>query len=214
MENWTIHWLTAAGDLTEWERRINTQIEAAHTALSRFIELSPLDILIERSSEGVIPELGMRARAERSNLITLLLDPYSDNFDSALARAQVTRQLVRATHLAQRLAGPGYGFTLGGAMISEGLAGQFTRLVLGSAPEPMDVAVHDLEKYWPAQRELMTPKYDHGLWFEGTGDKPRWLGHTLGFKLVENWLTSGAQITPHRMIDIPAPKVMSAALAA
>jgi hypothetical protein len=35
----------------------------------------------------------------------------------------------------------------------------------------------------------------------------------MGFKLAENWLTSGAEIPPERMLDIPAPKVLAANIA-
>lgn len=213
MKSWTLHWLQAAGDLSQWQGAISAEIEAAHNTLTPFIELQPLDILVERSCEGVIPEIGMRARSNSRSLISLIVDPYNDNFEAALATGAVQRQVVRAAHLAMRLAGPGYGFTLGGALISEGLAGQFVRLVLASEPEPWDVAVKDLNVWWPPQRLLMSPKYDHSAWFEGSGEQPRWLGYSLGFTLVEGWLTSGAQVTPSRMIDIPAPKVLTAALA-
>ena len=213
MENWKVHWLTAAGDLADWKASISRQITAARKAMAPFVAVQPLDILVERGSEGLIPEIGLRARAGRSSAITLVFDPYNDNFERALAKRAGTRQILRAAHQAMRLAGPGYGFTLGGAMVSEGLAGQFVRLVLNSAPEPWDVAVTDMDCWWPEYRTLMSPKFDHAAWFEGGGDKPRWLGYTLGFKLAENWLTSGAQITPRRMIDIPAPKVLTAALA-
>jgi len=213
VENWTIHWLEAAGDLGDFRGAILAEIKAAHSAMAPFVDLQPLDILVERGSEGVIPEIGMRARASRSTMISLLVDPFNDNFETALADGALRRQVVRAAHLAMRLAGPGYGFTLGGALISEGLAGQFVRLVLNTKPEPWDLAISDLDVWWPQQRLLMSPKYDHSAWFEGSGEQPRWLGYALGFTLVEGWLTSGAMVTPRRMIDIPAPKVLTVALA-
>jgi uncharacterized protein YjaZ len=111
-----------------------------------------------------------------------------------------------------RAAGPGYGFTLGGAMVSEGLAAQFVRLVFNSKAEPWDNAISDevLGTMWPDQRALMTTKFDHGEWFNGASDKPKWLGYTLGTKIVENWLLSGVELTPERLISVPAPKVLNA----
>lgn len=213
MKNWAIHWLDATGDCSDWKAAIRGEIKAAQAAMARFVDLPALDILVERGSEGLIPQIAMQVVALRAGRISLVFDPFSDAFQPALQSGGLQRQIIRAAHLAMRLAGPGYGFTLGGAMVSEGLASQFVRLVANSAPEPWDVAVPDLAPFWPSQRELMTPRYDHGAWFDGTGDKPLWLGKAMGFRLAENWLTSGAQITPERMIDIPAPKVLAAAIA-
>ena len=110
-----------------------------------------------------------------------------------------------------RAAGPGYGFTLGGAMVSEGLAAQFVRLVCNSSPEPWDRAVSDkiLSNMWPDQSSMMDTKFDHSEWFNGTGSKPRWLGYTIGSKIVETWLLSTANITPDRLISVPTPKVLN-----
>ena len=210
MNNWTVHWLDATGDCSDWKAGIKAEIAAAQEAMAAFVPLTPQDILIERGNEGIIPHIGLQARALRAARLSLVFDPFNDNYRRALKSGALQRQIIRAAHLSMRLAGPGYGFTLGGAMVSEGLAGQFVRLVTGARPEPWDMAVPDLSPYWPDQRELMNPRYDHGLWFEGLGDKPLWLGQSMGFKLAENWLTSGAQITPERMIDIPAPKVLAA----
>ncbi len=214
MENWTIHWLDATGDCHDWKDAVQAEVLAAHEAMVAFVPLAPLDILVERSSEGVIPQIALQARATRAARLSLVFDPFSERFRPALKSGALQRQIIRAAHLSMRLAGPGYGFTLGGAMVSEGLAGQFVRLVTGHTPEPWDMAVPDLTPFWPTQRELMNPRYDHGLWFEGRGDKPLWLGQTMGFKLAETWLVSGAKITPERMIDIPAPKVLAANIAA
>ena len=214
MDNWKLHWLDAAGNLGAWQARIAEQVENAYAALSPFVQPEPMDILIERRAEGVTPETGLRAYVSRPTIVTLAVDPYNDNFEIALTSGCVQRQIVRTAHLAMRAAGPGYGFTLGGALVSEGLAGQFVRLVLASPPEIWETAVEDdeLDSLWPQHRELMTPKYDHSAWFSGTGDKPRWLGYALGCKIVEHWLVSGARITPKRMIDIPAPKVLTVAM--
>ena len=212
LARWTLHWLEATGDLTAWQDRITAQINDAHRLMSPFVRPDAMDILIERGNENVTPETGMRAEIARPNLATLVFDPYNENFSQTLKSGLVKRQMVNTAHRAMRAAGPGYGFTLGGAMVSEGLAAQFVRLVFDSQPEPWDQALSDdvLGAMWPDQRTLMTTKFDHGEWFSGTGDKPRWLGHTIGTKIVENWLLSGVELTPERLINVPAPKVLNA----
>ncbi len=214
LDNWKLHWLEAAGDLEPWRSQIARQVRTAHKALVPFVRPEPLDILVEGGREGVTPETGIGVRVSRPTLAVLTVDPDNENFTNSLLNGCLQRQLIRLSHMAMRAAGPGYGFTLGGALVSEGLAGQFVRLVLASKPEIWETAVSDaeLDRQWPQHRELMTPKYDHAAWFSGSASKPRWLGYSLGCKLVEHWLVSGAQITPKRMIDVPAPKVLTVAM--
>ena len=212
MSNWTLHWLDATGDLSAWKDRITGQINDAYHAMSPFVRPSQMDVLIERGNETVVPETGMSANVTRPNLATLIFDPYNENFTDTLTAGLVQRQMVNTAHRAMRAAGPGYGFTLGGAMVSEGLAGQFVRLVFDSPLEPWDCAFDDsqLSVHWPDQRAMMSPKFDHGEWFSGTGNRPRWLGYTMGTRIVENWLLSGADLSPERLISVPAPKVLNA----
>lgn len=208
---WTLHWLDATGDLTAWKERISGQIDEAFAKMAPFVRPDKMDILIERGNETVWPETGMKVRVTRPNLATLIFDPYNDNFTATLMSGLVQRQMVNTAHQAMRAAGPGYGFTLGGAMVSEGLAAQFVRLVFDAPLEPWGCAFssEELAVLWPDQRVLMSPKFDHGEWFSGTGSKPKWLGYSLGARIVENWLISGAELTPDRLINVPAPKVLN-----
>lgn len=214
MTNWNLHWLDASGDLSDLKNRLERDVRLSREALSPFVQPMPLDILVERGSEGNIPEIGMSVQVSRATLMTVRIDPDNPDFLDYQASGGFQRQIVRGAHQAMRSASAGYGFTLGGALVSEGLAGQFVRLVFANDPELWETAVppQELNSLWPQHRDLMTPKYDHANWFEGAGALPRWLGYTMGFKLVENWLVSGAEITPQRMIDIPAPKVLTVAL--
>ena len=212
MTNWTLHWLDATGDLSAWKDRITGQINTAYSQMAPYLRPAQLDILVERGNETVRPETGMRAVVTRPNLATLIFDPYNDNFADTLTTGLVQRQMVNTAHQAMRAAGPGYGFTLGGAMVSEGLAAQFVRLVFDSPREPWDCAYTDaeLEPHWPDYRALMSPKFDHGEWFSGAGLKPRWIGYTMGSRIVENWLVSGVDLSPERLVNVPAPKVLQA----
>lgn len=212
LAHWTLHWLDATGDLSAWRDRITAQINDAHRMMRPFVTPTSMDILIERGNETVTLETGMRTEIARSNLATFVFDPYNENFSETLKSGLISRQMVNTSHRAMRAAGPGYGFTLGGAMVSEGLAAQFVRLVCDSKAEPWDDVLpdEDLGAHWPDQRTLMNTKFDHGEWFSGAGDKPKWLGYTIGTKIVENWLLSGADLTPDRLISVPAPKVLNA----
>jgi uncharacterized protein YjaZ len=110
-----------------------------------------------------------------------------------------------------RMTGPGYGRTLGEALVSEGLAGHFTQLVLGTPPAPWDTAcdIDMLLKYFPRSGQLDAPSYSHREWFFGVGGTyPRWLGYTLGYAIVREWcLKSSPDVVA--LIHTPAQEVLS-----
>ncbi len=203
--------MEATGDLSEWYDFITEQVEDAYIAMKSFVQPTSMDILIEKGNGNVTPETGMRTDVIRPNLAKLVFDNYNENFSKTLTSSLIKRQMINTSHRAMRAAGPGYGFTLGGAMVSEGLAAQFVRLVCNSSPEPWDRAVSDkiLSNMWPDQSSMMDTKFDHSEWFNGTGSKPRWLGYTIGSKIVETWLLSTENITLDRLISVPAPKVLN-----
>ncbi|MDG1236701.1 MAG: DUF2268 domain-containing putative Zn-dependent protease [Amylibacter sp.] len=211
MSLWKLHWLEATGDLSEWYDSITEQVDEAYIAMKSFVQPTSMDILIEKGNGNVTPETGMRTDVIRPNLAKLVFDNYNENFSKTLTSSLIKRQMINTSHRAMRAAGPGYGFTLGGTMVSEGLAAQFVRLVCNSSPEPWDRAVSDkiLSNMWPDQSSMMDTKFDHSEWFNGTGSKPRWLGYTIGSKIVETWLQSTVNITPDRLISVPAPKVLN-----
>ena len=212
MGKWKLHWLDATGDLSPWRDRITAEVQAGHAAMAPFVVPPRLDILMERDEEATRRDTGMGASVARPNLLVLSFDPYNGDFNNALGGGVLRRQVVNAVHRAVRAAGPGYGFTLGGALVSEGLAAQFVRLVFGTSPEPWEVAEEaTLAAHWPDQRTLMTTKYDAAEWFGGAGDKPFGYGYALGCRMVGHWLTSGVALNAERLINVPTPKVLAAA---
>jgi uncharacterized protein YjaZ len=111
------------------------------------------------------------------------------------------------------MGGPGYGRTLGQALVSEGLAGHFTRLLLHNPPEPWECAVTDdaLEAHWPDKETLAKP-YNHAEWFFGVGgQRPRWLGYTLGYRIVADWLAVTPEVDGDLLVNVAAETVLNAA---
>lgn len=211
MGAWKLHWLDATGDLSPWQDRITAEVEAACVAMAPFVTLPKLDVLVERGADSVRPDIGMSAHVPRPNLATLIFDPYHENFRTMMGSGLIRRQMVNTAHRALRAAGPGYGFTLSGALVSEGLAAQFTRLVCTSPPEPWEQASDAiLAAHWPDARGMMTTKFDFSEWFLGNGNKPFGLGYALGARIVEHWMLSGVALDAERLISVPTPKVLAA----
>jgi hypothetical protein len=170
-----------------------------------FVRPLALDIFVQ-PGKGVIPELGYVGYAPKAGIIYLTLDPDNPKLSRNLG-APLERQITHEFHHALRWFGPGYGRTLLEALVSEGLAGQFVHEIFGSEPEPWECALPRTALPLYAQRALRegeTPQYDHAAWFFGRGDLPRWLGYTLGWELVGEFLKRRPDDRPSQMAALPA----------
>lgn len=211
---WTVHWLEASGDLGPWRDAVAAEVEIARGAILGLMPLPPLDILVQREAGAVIPETGTMGRAHRENLFSLTLDPDNPNFAQALRDGDLRRTVVHEVHHCLRMAGPGYGWTLGEALVSEGLAGQFVRRLFDTPPEPWECAVTDdaLRANLPDDVTLAGTGHDHRTWFYGLGDShPRWLGYTLGYRIVGDWLAAMPAVGADAWVNVPAAEVLAAA---
>lgn len=214
MEKWTLHWLEASGSLAELRRELIDEFAAAYEAIARLMPPPRLDVLIQRLPGETIPEMGLVGRAYRSSMFTMTLDPDNPNFFSSLRTGALRRHVVHEVHHCLRMGGPGYGWTLGEALVSEGLAGQFVRHVLGTDPEPWEhaIAPADLLRSPVGLQTLESRYYDHNEWFFGFGDKPKWLGYSLGYQMVGRWLASRGETDISTWVNASAADIMASAL--
>jgi len=207
MNDWTRHYLQAAGSLEKWRPLIDAEIEATHRVVADLIPPPCLDILVQRST-FVIREIGMVGRAWGPNLFSIAFDPNNANFECCLTDGTLRRQVAHEVHHCLRFAGPGYGRTLGEALVSEGLAGQFVARLFNNPPEPWECAIRTPMQFLPDQATL-TATYDHNRWFFGTHDLPHWLGYSLGFELVGRWLNQQSAVDGALLVNVPAAKVLA-----
>ena len=104
--------------------------------------------------------------------------------------------MVRALFLILRGDRPGYGRSLGEALVSEGLAGHFVQAVLGGRPDPWDATPLTAGVAKRAMTEWAWLDYDRALWFEGRGNIRKWAGYGLAHRLVAEHLarSEGADV--------------------
>jgi hypothetical protein len=216
MGEWSLHWLEAQGDLSQWHAAIESEIAATRASVSKLLIPPTLDVLIERSLGPVIAEIGMMARAYRHSLFALSFDPDNPAFDLSLRDGTLRRTVAHEVNHCLRMAGPGYGATLGEALVSEGLAGHFVRRLFGSPPEPWERAVDTatLHAHLPDTTTLQSTQWDRAAWFFGTldGRYPRWLGYTLGYELVRAWMEAGTPPDADGLVATPAADVIAVGL--
>ncbi|PYE40485.1 putative Zn-dependent protease DUF2268, partial [Rhizobium sp. PP-F2F-G20b] len=122
MDGWTLHWLSASGELDDHRADIVGNFDAAYRTLSGLLPPPRLDILVQWLTGQTIPEMGIVGRAYRDTLFAMTVDPDNPNFATSLQDGALHRQIVHEVHHCLRMAGPdGYGWTLGEALVSEGV---------------------------------------------------------------------------------------------
>jgi hypothetical protein len=216
---WRLHFLEAKGSLEPWRSALTAETEQIYRriedALAPDIAMPPVDILIQRLPDLVIPELGFGGSCFRSGCITVTLDPDNANYESSLAAGELSRTLTHELHHSLRHDGAGYGWTLGEAIVSEGLADHFDREINGGEGRIWNHAL-GRDRWAPvlakAEGELESQHYDHGSWFFGTSRDPdaapRWAGYTIGYHLVSSYIDGAPETRPSRLIDVSAKDII------
>ena len=190
----TLHLLNARGTLTPYGEWLHASLTQTYALANEVVPLPPVDVVV-KAGTYVIPEKGHMGYCPEPGLVYVTVNPdnpaFHKNEDHSLER-----MFAHELHHAARWAGPGYGATLGEAVVSEGLAGHFALELFKGKPEPWECLSADVIQ--PHLRQLREhwhrTDYDHSAWFYGTGSLPRWLGYTAGFNLVSGYLAA----VPHQ----------------
>jgi hypothetical protein len=165
----------------------------------RAFELLPhrgrIRIAVALDTARSIPEIGVGGLTHsRTGDIYIAIDGTPPGGLKAALETWVPAALAHELHHSSRVRmGPGYGITLGEALVTEGLADHFVAEAFpGTPPQPWDHALsagQESELWRKAQSVLEVPRgYSHRAWFFGGGDPPRWAGYTLGYRIAEAYL--------------------------
>ena len=208
---WTLHWLNARGAVTPYIAAVDAAVADVRRRAAPVVTLPSLDLVVSAVPGRGIRETGHVGHSFYPGAIFLTLDPdnprLADNLGEPLAR-----MIAHELNHALRWETVGYGATLGEALVSEGLAGQFVAQLFASPPEPWEQALEGTELgtvVRAAQEELHAPRYDHNAWFFGAGRHPRWAGYRLGYALVGEWLAAKPDRTASGAISVPASEILS-----
>ena len=173
-------------------------------------------INVKLDPKNTVPEIGVGSIPDPgTGEVYLTIDDHPKiGFRKSLA-TWLPASLARVLYLSSRIrTGPGYGITLGEALVSEGLSDHFVAQAFPKTPaQPWDhrkmTARQEAGLWKRAKRDLAIPgAYDHPLWFFGAGGKnalPRWSGFTLAYRIVAPYLSS--RRTPSKAIWTDAETV-------
>jgi len=213
-----LHFLEAGAPLGDLRPAIATRVAATaraiEIAVAGRLATPAVDLLVVGTRRGTIPGLGIGGFCFEAARIEIQVDPSSPAAAASLADGSFDGVLAHEVHHALRWGGPGYGRTLGAALVSEGLADHFAAMVTGRPPAPwtqgLDAdALGRVAALAAAERD---GDYDHDRWFFGGGDLPDGAGYALGHALVGRYRAARPGSDPVTLARVPADMVLAVAL--
>lgn len=198
MTVWNIHFLNARHALTPILPEIRATARDAVSRVSDVTRLPRFDLVIKGQRGGGIPEWGVGGLAPNPGLIEVTLNPQRFSAEYLL------RTLIHEMHHLIRWDGPGYGKSLGAALVSEGLAGHFVLQILGGKPDPWDAGTPAQGLAKRAMTEWARLDYDHAEWFFGKGALRKWAGYGLGHRLLNEYFEQYPNENPASLAHLPA----------
>ncbi len=187
--------LTITGSAREAGREAGVDLEglvrhSVEEVLARLPHRGRVRVDVELDPARVIPELGVGGFTDPSDGTVFV---HLDYPLRAGAERWVPAVVAHELHHSSRIrTGPGYGNSLGEALVTEGLADHFVEEVFPETPpEPWNNALsrgQEASLWKRAEPQLQIPGYDHQSWFFGGSGIPRWAGYTLGYRIVAAYL--------------------------
>lgn len=154
-----------------------------------------------------------RTSLDGKKIIIGLNPSFSDS--EKLLHVELPRSISHELHHSTRFQLLGAENNLKESVIAEGLAVQFETEVWGGEPSAWAKALTDDQISMYKEmflNEISSPgaKYDHGAWFYGTtGQYPRWMGYSLGFHIVNEYLKLHPDQTAASLVATPADSILA-----
>jgi len=210
--NWHVHYVNARGKLDDLKPHVEAALQDVYPRIAAVCEPPAVDILVEAVwNSSVIPERGHMGYGNE-DLVTLWLAPEHPMLAGNLGEP-LSRMIAHEMNHVLRFRSAGGTKTLGDLLVSEGLAGQFVKELFDSEPEPWEQALSrsGLRQFIPSATENFESHASRGSketdineWMFGTGALPRWLGYTLGYEIVGQYLEDHPDLSASDLLDIPS----------
>jgi Predicted Zn-dependent protease (DUF2268) len=197
MSGWTLHMLNARNQLCSCVKLVESVLREAEVQL---VELTPsimLDVVISASDHPMPEIFAVNGSSYSAGCIEISIDVTRVQSDGTI-RENLRKTIFHEFHHVLRWDGPGYGETLGEALVSEGLAQRFVHEMMECDAEPWEKAIPtvECESYRERVRRAFDDReYSHQEWFFGAGELPNWLGYTMGNLLIEKYLSFHPECT-------------------
>lgn len=182
-----LHFLNAGHTKIGHRALIRKQVRIAYAFAVRRLPIGCLDVVVQVAPAMTLPEIGVGAYSPSAELVFVFIDPQHSQLASCLASELAPITVHEFMH-AMRWRGPGYGTTLGEALVSEGLALHFEAMLRGAVPwyaaAPDEAVLERLES--EARARWSDEAYERLVWFSPRVDTwgLAYRGYALGYRLV------------------------------
>ena len=183
---------------TEIIRKIEEGFGEGLRIVRNKLNADKIDVIFVNAPMNVIPEIGIGGYSPGPYNIYISLDPKLTTFTVE----DMVSTILHETHHCMRWRNPGYGLSLGEAMISEGLATLFEEEYSGKTPIYAQVKIKQ-EEIDKAKKNLNDKKYNHSDWFFGGKDTQRWFAYTYGYKMSKAY-SKKVNKTAAELVNAPA----------
>ena len=199
-----LHIGNASGDLNHVEQIIKNSAKQAFEYAEENFDAKNIDVFVINSSFYAIPELGFGGFCPAKDTVYINVDCTKKELEKKL----LTSTFIHELHHAMRWRDPGYGETLGEALVTEGLACLAEQEFIGAIPMYSKVKLSK-DIYVDAKKEASSKTYDHDGWFFGYSKTiPRWAGYTVGYEICKKYSNENNK-TASQMLKIDAKEILS-----
>lgn len=197
------HIANATGELNGLFDMIHDSLNTVKPIVEKELHADGIDIIFVSAPALVIPEYGIGGNSPGPNHIYVSFDPNSDK----ITQEGLVETLLHEIHHCMRWRNPGYGETLGEAMITEGLACLYEEEHSNKPPMYATIQLPN-GQVEEAMEKLDANNYDHSRWFFGSEDIVKWFGYTYGYQLCKKYSElSGKKAS--ELATIPASKILT-----
>jgi uncharacterized protein YjaZ len=187
--NVNLHVLDARGTLSALRGRVEAAFSDSVQRVALLLPIANVDVVVS-CSKFVVPETGFAGFCPSADVLYISIDPENPNllpnFD-----VEFLATLGHELHHCMRNGGPGYGRTLGEALVSEGLACHFETELRGGA-SPFYARALDASSLRALRERAHTERnspYKHRAWFFGSPEGiPMYAGYSVGFSIVAPYI--------------------------
>ena len=200
----TLHIINSRHQLTGIDKWLSQRLDDAFALSAKHLPLLDTDVIL-KAGKAVIHEKGHLGYAPESGVIYVTVDPENPILWTNPSQS-LERMLAHELHHSSRWDGPGYGKTLGEALVSEGLAGHFAQEAFGGEREPWEQLPASILRPYvrKAQAAWQSPDYNHAEWFFGSQEFPAWVGYSLGYELVGRYLAAHGDARASNLVHADA----------
>lgn len=189
----TLHLLHAGGLPRTVRPEVAKAVRKAYAYATTRLPIGQMDVVVQAQGGLTLPDIGVGAYTPSAELVFVFLDPRHLRLRQSLQQELAPLVAHELMHAA-RWRGPGYGITLGEALVSEGLALHFESGLRGCTPwyaqatDPSSLAHLEVQ----ARTHWQEADYDRLAWFSPTPDAQglRYRGYVLGHFLVARRLAA------------------------